>query len=39
MDAGDIEGMGDEAPLEEPGMEAEPEMGAEANWRKKKKST
>tara|TARA_B110000285_G_scaffold139195_1_gene155770 strand:- start:1475 stop:2599 length:1125 start_codon:yes stop_codon:yes gene_type:complete len=29
MDAGDIEGMGDEAPLEEPGMEAEPEMGAE----------
>ena len=29
MDAGDIEGMGDEAPIEEPGMEAEPEMGAE----------
>ena len=29
MDAGDIEGMGDEAPMEEPGMEAEPEMGAE----------
>ena len=29
MDAGDIEGMGDEAPIEEPGLEAEPEMGAE----------
>jgi len=29
MDAGDIEGMGDEAPIEEPGMDAEPEMGAE----------
>ena len=33
MDGGDIEGMGDEAPLEEPGMEpemgAEPEMGSE----------
>lgn len=27
MDGGDIEGMGDEAPMEEPGME--PEMGAE----------
>ena len=31
MDGGDIEGMGDEAPIEEPGMEtgAEPELGAE----------
>jgi hypothetical protein len=29
MDAGDIEGMGDEAPIEEPGMEGEPEMGAD----------
>jgi len=29
MDAGDIEGMGDEAPIEEPGMDGETEMGAE----------
>ena len=28
MDAGDIEGMGDEPSLEEPGMEGEPEMDA-----------
>ena len=28
MDAGDIEGMGDEAPIEEPGMDGETEMGA-----------
>ena len=29
MDGGDIEGMGDEAPVEEPGMEDEPEMGGD----------
>ena len=29
MDAGDIEGMGDEPELEEPSLDAEPEMGAE----------
>ena len=29
MDGGDIEGMGDEAPIEEPGMEDEPEMGGD----------
>ena len=29
MDAGDIEGLGDEPELEEPGLEDEPEMGAE----------
>ena len=29
MDAGDIEGMGDEAPMEDPALDAEPEMGAE----------
>ncbi len=29
MDGGDIEGLGDEAPLEEPGLEAEPEAEGE----------
>ena len=29
MDGGDIEGLGDEAPVEEPGMEDEPEMGGD----------
>ena len=29
MDAGDIEGMGDEAPIEEPALDGETEMGAE----------
>ena len=29
MDAGDIEGIGDEPELEEPSLDAEPEMGAE----------
>ena len=29
MDAGDIEGMGDEAPVEDPALDGGPEMGAE----------